>query len=71
MSIIAMYTTTSTRLFHTNNLVFIGLVSLLMVFSVRMLPLGFIRLITLVTLVTLIIFPLIHFLRILGIGHTL
>ena len=61
MCVMGMYTTTRTRL---NSLVFLGLVALLLVVSVRMVPLGFTRLVTLVTLVTL---PLILFPRIMGI----
>lgn len=71
MCIMAMYTTTCTRLFHTNSLVLLGLISLLLVVGVRLVPMGFTRWITLITLVTLVTFPLILFLQILGIGHTL
>jgi len=74
MCIMAMYTTTCTRIFHMNNLVLLGLAALLLVVCVRMVPLAFTRLITLitlVTLVTLVTFPLILFLRIFGIGRTL
>ena len=54
MCIVAMYTTTCTRLVHMNNLVLLGLAALLLVIGVRLVPLGFTRLVTLVTLVTLI-----------------
>ena len=71
MSIMSMYTTTCTRLVHTNSLVLLRLVALFFVFYVRLVPLGFIRLITLVTLVTLVTLLLIPFLQTLRIGHTL
>ena len=64
MSIMSMYTTTCTRLVHTNILILLALVALLLVVGVRMVPLGFIRLITSVSLVTLVTFPLILFLQI-------
>ena len=54
MSIMAMYTTTCIRLVHMNSLVFLGLVALFLVVGVRLVPMGFIRLITLITLVTLV-----------------
>jgi len=53
MSIIAMYTTKCTRLVHTNGLVLLGMITLLLIIGVRLVPLGFIQLITLVTSVTL------------------
>ena len=71
MCIIAMYTTTCTRLIYTNRLVLLGLVALFLVVGVRLVPIGFTRLITLINLVTLVTLPLIIFLQILGIGHTL
>ena len=71
MCIMAMYTTTCIRLVRTNSLALLEMTSLLLVVSVRLVPLGFTRLITLITLVTLVTFPLILFLRILGVGHTL
>lgn len=74
MCIMAMYTTKCTRFFRTNNLVLLGMATLLVVVSVRLVPLGFTRfitLITLVTLVTLVTLLLIIFLQILGIGCTL
>jgi len=71
MCIMAMYTTTCTRLVHTNNLFFLGLTSLLLVVGVRLVPLGFTRLITLINLVTFVTLPLILFLRTLGIGRNL
>ena len=74
MCIMAMYTTTCTRLVCTNNLVLLGLATLFLVVGVRMVPLGFIMLITLITLVTLatvVTLPLIIFLQILGIGRNL
>ena len=69
MCVVAMYTTTCTRLICTNSLVLLGLAALLLVVGVRLVPLGFIRLISLVTLVTLITFPVIIFLQILGTGN--
>ena len=71
MCIMAMYTTTCTRLIHMNSLVLIGLAALLLVVGIRLVPLGFTRLVTLIILVTLITLPFILFLRILGIGSTL
>jgi len=71
MCTMVMYTTTCTRLVRTNNLFFLGLASLLLVVNVRLVPLGFPRLVSLITLVTLVTLPLIHFLRILGIGRNL
>ena len=71
MCIMAIYTTTCTRIIHTNSLVLLGPITLLLVVGVRLVPLRFIRFITLVTLVTLITFPLIIFLQILGIGYNL
>ena len=68
MCIVAMYTTTCTRLVRMNSLGLFGLASLFLVVGVRLVPLGFTRLITLVNLVSL---PLILFLQILGIGNTL
>lgn len=68
MSVMALYTTTCTKLARTNNLVLLGMVSLFLVVGVRLVPRGLIRLITLVTLVTL---SLIVFLLVLGIGFTL
>lgn len=65
MCIVAMYTTTYTRLIHKNNVVFLGLATLLVVVGVRLILLGFTRLVTLVTLVTI---PLILVLLILGIS---
>lgn len=65
MCIMAMYTTKCTRFFHTNSLVLLGLSSLFLVIGVRLVPLGFTRLITLITLitlVTLVTLPLMHFL---------
>ena len=62
MCIVAMYTTTCTRLVHMNRLVLLGLDTLLLVAGVRMVPLGFTRLVTLITLVTLLTLPLIIFL---------
>ena len=62
MCIMAIYTTTCTRLVHTNRLVLLGLAALLLVVSVGLVPLGFIRLITLITQITLDTFPLILFL---------
>ena len=59
MCIVAMYTTTCTRLIHVNSVVLLGLAALLLVIGVRLVPLVFTRLVTLVTLVTL---PLIIFL---------
>jgi len=71
MCIMEIYTKTFTRLVCMNSLVLLGLTTLLLVVSVRLVPLGFTRLTTLITLVTLVTFPLILFLRIFGIGHTL
>ena len=71
MSIMAMYTITCKRLVRMNSLVLLGMAALLLVVGVRLVPLGFTRLITLITLVTLVTLPLILVLRILGIGHTL
>jgi len=71
MCIMAMYTTTCTRIFRMNKLVLLGLATLFLIVGVRLVPLGFTRLITLITLVTLVTLPLILFLQILGIGHTL
>ncbi len=68
MCIMAMYTTTCTRLVHMNSLFLLGLAALLLVVSVRLVPLGLTRLIALITLVTLVTFLLILFLQILGIG---
>ena len=59
MCIVAMYTTTCTRIFRTNRLVLLRLVALFFIVGVRLVPLGFTRLVTLVTLVTI---PLIFFL---------
>jgi len=50
MCIVAMYTTTFIRLVHTNHLVFLGMDTVLLVVGVRLVPLGFTRLITLITL---------------------
>ena len=61
MCIMAIYTATCTRLVHTNSLVLLGWVYLLLVVSVRMVPLGFTRLITLITSMTLVPFPLFIF----------
>ena len=61
----AMYTTTCTRIVRTNSLVLLGLTSLLLVVSVRLVPLGFTMLITLITLITVVTFPLILFLHVL------
>jgi len=58
----AMYTTTFISIFHTNILVLLGLVALLLVVGIRLVPLGFTRLIILITLVTLVTFSLILFL---------
>ena len=55
----AMYTTTCTWLVHMNGLVLLQLATLLQVVGVRLVPLGFTRLITFITLVTLVTFPLI------------
>ena len=65
MCIMAMYTTTCIRLVHMNILVLLRLASMLLVLSVRLVPLGFTRLVTLVSLVTLGTLPLILFLQIL------
>jgi len=54
-----------------NTLVLLGLAALLLVVGVRLIPLGFTKVITLTTLVTLFTFPIILFLQILGIGSTL
>ena len=62
MCIMAMYTTTCTRLVHMNSFVLLGLSTLFLVVGVRLVTLGFTRLITLITLVTLVTFPLILFL---------
>ena len=62
MCIMAMYTTTCIRLVCMNSLVLLGLDALLLVVSVRLVPLGFTRLVTLITLVTLLTLPLILFL---------
>lgn len=62
MTIAAMYTTTRKRLVGVNNLGLLGLVALLLVVGVRLVPLGFIRLLTLVILVTLVPFSIIIFL---------
>jgi len=71
MCIMSMYNRTCTRLVHMNNLVLLGMDALLLVFVVRLVPLGLTRLVTLVTLLTLVTPPLSVFLRIFGIGHTL
>jgi len=63
-----MYTTTCTRLIRTNSLVLLELAIILLVVSVRLVSLGFTRLVTFITLVTLVTLPLIPFLRILEIG---
>ena len=62
MCIMFMYTTICTRLVHMNRLVLLGLNTLFLVVSVRLIPLGFTRLITLITLVILVTLPLILFL---------
>ena len=62
MCIMVIYTTTCTRFVHTNSLFLLGLVALLLVVGVRLVPLGFTRLITLITLVTLVTLPFILFL---------
>ena len=62
MCLMAMYTTTCTRLVCMNNLLLLGLDSLLLVIGVWLVPLGFTRLIVLITLVTLVTLPLILFL---------
>ena len=62
MCIVAMYTTTCTRIIRANNLVLLGLAALLLVVGVRLVPMGFTRLVTLITLVTLVTFSLIIFL---------
>ena len=62
MCIVAIYTTTCIRLVRTNNLVLLGLAALLLVVGVRLVTLGFTRLVTLVTLITLVTLPLILFL---------
>ena len=61
MCIIPMYTTKCTKLVHTNSLVLIGLIVLLLVVGVRLVPLGLTRFITLINLVTLVTFPLFFF----------
>ena len=71
MCIMAMYSTTCTNLVHMNSLVLLGLAYLLLVVGVRLVPLGFTRLVTLITLVTLVTLSLILFLQILGIGGTM
>lgn len=68
MCIMAMYTITCTRFVCVNTLVLLRLATLLLIVGVRLIPLGFTRVTTLITLVT---FPIILFLRILGIGSTL
>ena len=54
-----------------NTLVLLGLATMFLIAGVRLVPSQFTRVITLITLVTLITFPIIIFLRILGIGSTL
>jgi len=54
-----------------NSLVLRGLTALLLVVGVRLVPLGFTRLVTLIILDALVTLPLIRFLQILGIGSTL
>lgn len=71
MSIMAIYTKIGTRLVHTNRLVLLRLAALLLVVTVRLVPLGFTRLITLITLATLVTFPIILFCQIFGISRTL
>ena len=74
MRIMAMYTTTCIRIVCTNSLVLLGLAALSLVVGVRVVPLGFTRLVTLITLVTivtLITLPVIIFLQSLGIGRIL
>jgi len=51
MCIVAMYTTICTRIVHTNSLVLLGLATLFLFIGVRLVPLGFTRLVTLVTLI--------------------
>jgi len=67
----SMYTTTCTRLVHTNNIILLGLVDMLPVVGVRFVPMEFTRLATLIALVTHVTLPLILFLLIFGIGRTL
>ena len=45
MCIMAMYTTTCTRLVRKNNLVLLGMTSLLLVVGVRLVPLGLLEII--------------------------
>ena len=71
MCIVAMYTTTCKRLVYMNSLVLLGLTALLLVVGVRLVPVGFTRLVTLIILDALVTLPLIRFLQILGIGSTL
>ena len=64
-----LMTIIGTSFIHMESLVLLGLATLLLVVGVRLVPLGFTRLITLitlVTLVTLVTLPLIIFLQILG-----
>ena len=76
MFVMTIYTTTNTRLIRTNNLVFLGLITLVLGCGIWLVPLGCIRLSTLAALVTLwllvlVSFPIIIFLRIRGISRAL
>lgn len=73
MSIMHMQTIRCTRIICMNYLGFLGLITLLLVVDGRLVPLAYIQLITLVTLhlLVLVTFPLIIFLRIVGIDHAL